>query len=348
MRKRLRFLITGIASLAVFTVLASLQPLAQVATQGLPARFIATFPGTGVESSAILGEVIRTATKGTGTITLAGQIDHETPVTVTINREIFIPSPITGLITPDVGMFEAGRITYWNGSVYSAARTLEHEAVLDGNIEWSDYVDANFDGVVESRLDLAGLCNAAASDHYRYVRDQLHGWYRCARIGLLNYTFVNGNPTSYGVHTAQVIGLFASEQEADAHATALYQIAYWSDADTDVPQIVTTFTTPTAAQYGYHWEPLVDVSAWALSGDIELIPIGKLVHGTPGDGQVAAWSVANSRLEWSTSLTTPISPGTSANQVPVWAVSQSRYLPTSIASLLGVPTWVFSSVDQVN
>ena len=55
---------------------------AQVQTQGLPARFIAAFPGTGVEATAILGEFCKTAAEVGDTITLVCQNDSETEYTV--------------------------------------------------------------------------------------------------------------------------------------------------------------------------------------------------------------------------------------------------------------------------
>ena len=210
--KRLKKILTKI-TLTSLLIASSLTNVGEsqvtVQTQGLPARFIATFPGTGVESSAVLGEILKTVTKSGGTVTFLGQADDETPVTITLDREIFEPSSTSSLVTPTEQMFEDGRVTFWNGEVYSIARTLEHAAVPTLDIQWSDYADTTFNGTVDSTNDLIGICTSTTSDHFYYVRDQLHGWYECVRVGLLNYSLVNQNPTSYGSQTAQVIGRFA-------------------------------------------------------------------------------------------------------------------------------------------
>ena len=139
-----------------------------------------------------------------------------------------------------------------------------------------------------------------------------------------------------------LVGL-QNEQDADSHATALYQIAYWEESSTSVPQIVTTFTPPSAASYEYYWESLVNVSAWALSGEASLIPIGKLVHGTPTDGQRVVWNTTNSRLEWADQL---IAAGGTAGQIPVWSPTLNRWVAGNFGTLLASATWDYDTADQ--
>ena len=286
MKKTTAFLV----ALSVFAVAFSQSP--QIRRTGF-----ANYPaelGAGWHQTGFLGTYLKSISKTADAVTVAGQDSSSDPVTFTLNREIFVPSPTAGLIDVTAQMFEAGRVTYWNGEVYGARRNVEHEA-SGLNVDWSDYAATDFDGTVESLSDLPS-CASGIVDRYRFVRDQIQGFQRCYRVGVNTYLWQPHSPTATAA--GRWIGRFANEAQADSHATGLNDIAYWHDATSNVPQIVTTFQLPQTAAYTYYWDSLVDVVAWALSGENSLIPVGKLVFGTPTDGQVPVWNTANSRLQW--------------------------------------------------
>lgn len=332
---------------ALLALTIAAQAPAQVQTQGLPARFIATFPGTGVESSAVLGQIIRTVTKSGGTVTFTGQAEDESPATFTLDREIFVPSPTTALVSPTAAMFEAGRVTFWNGNVYRVARNVDHEAT-GLVVTWTPYADDLFLGTVDSFFDVPA-CTAVNVGYFYFIRGQLRGFYECVRIGTTSaHNWEASAPTNYGLQTAQYIGRFATEAGATSHATAPFDIAYWYD-DNSVPQIVTAFSLPTATEFSYYWDHLIDVAGWALSGEETLIPRGKLVFGTPSDGQVVTWSDANSRLQWANAAaggSGNIQDGTGPNQLATWNQATSQWIPQTLAVLLGAASWAWDAADE--
>ena len=329
----------------LLAILLSFVTFSLALAQGPPIRRtgFANYPaelGAGWHQTGFLGTYLKSISKTADAVTVAGQDSSSDPLTFTLDREIFVPSPTTGLIDVTEQMFEDGRVTYWNGEVYGARRNVEHEA-SGLNVDWSDYAATDFDGTVESLSDLPS-CSAVRVDRYQFVRDQIQGFRRCYQVGVNTYLWQPHSPTA--TSAGRWIGRFANEAQADSHATGLNDIAYWHDATSNVPQIVTTFQLPQTAAYTYYWDSLVDVAAWALSGENSLIPVGKLVFGTPTDGQVVAWDATDSRLEWSAS--SAVAPGTQAEHIPRWSPSLSQYVPGTLGDLLGGLAWVYDSTDQ--
>ena len=266
------------------------------------------FLSGGVEVDDLIGNRLNTATQTPGNIIVVGKNAADADVSIQLNRNIFVASPQDDLIECTEAYFDEGRVTFWNGKVYSAARVVDVNAVGRA-VDWEDLpIQGNFRGTVDTRSDLP-TASAATNGQYYFVRDQIDPWFRTQQIALNHYSWVP-------YHLNLYIDRFLNEADADAHATAQHQIAYWGGETNPVPQVVTHYSEPTPATYNYFWESVFQVVSWALLGDTSIIPAGKLVYGTPTNGQIPAWSTANSRIEW-------VDPGASGGATTALALTDT-------------------------
>ena len=337
---------TLIAVTAIFMLWASALQ-AQVTTHRLYQRYISGISGqAGIATEAILGKIIREAVADSLSIRIVGQTAAGAATTITMSKEIFVPSPVDRLVTCTEAMFDSGRVTYWNGDVYGAARNVEH-AASGLSVLWSDYADVNFLGTVDCRYgcsDAIPSASATNAGKFYYIRDDFRGFFVSNRIGISTYVWEAGAPTSYGSLTTRYIGRFSTEAQARSHASQLYDLAYWG-GDDSVPQIATTFTVPSSTEYSYVWEPLINVAGWALGGDPTLIPVEKVVAGTPTTGQIPTYDVTDSRLEW-TDAPQPIPSGTANAQILEWDHTDREWQTNTFQVILGDLAWDYDSADE--
>ena len=258
-----------------------------MATHGLYNRYVKGSASGGIDVNALLGALLNSVSAPAAGPIFMGKDADEHDVTINLDRHTFVASPQDDLIECIQAYFDEGRVTFWNGSVYSAARAVD-QAAVGRIVDWVDLpIQGNYRGAVATRLALPNA-TAATNGQYYFVRDEIDPWYRSQQIGINHYSWLP-------YHLNLYIGRFRDEADADAHATAQHQIGYWAEGN---PQVVDVYNEPTPATYNYFWESSFQVSAWALIGDTSIIPAGKLVYGTPTNGQIPAWSVTNSRLEW--------------------------------------------------